>query len=538
MYVRIVTTVNGHAHSWFVLFQKSLFAQIIITVIVTCVCTRILSSHWFRSVKYGKRRNVKLPTLPYWIPGLKHALSLAYNSKPFMARSNCNAYGDGIPFFLDGAGQNMLIILDPEQIQGVLRSSTELDPNPFIHEKIMGALLGSPQEAIDHYISDQGKADYIQITHIRQHTTGSNLGVLDKRLFETLKRSIGQTLLSSPETERTEITDLYAFIEQHVTLAITETLLGSAIVQSYPGMIADLWIHIEATEIFFMGLPRFLVPKAYVARDRLLSNIRKWSLRAETLRNQGAVDTQWDPVAGSALAQEREELYSAMPGHDEHGRAAQALGLLYGGTSLTVPITFWYFYETLRNPSLHERVLTEINNHVDANTNSYNSCNSPHAPSSNPCTQKQHELTAPTHALGEKYLIEKGTTVFILNRYVAQFSHAWARARPQALARPLDAFWAERYLVAGGGDHKRERFSDAGLAGNWTSFGGGEHKCPGRHFARNIGIVTLGVLMGVFECEVCDVEGARELDPKLKERAFGTMKPSGKLAARIRRRAG
>lgn len=63
-----------------------------------------------------------------------------------------------------------------------------------------------------------------------------------------------------------------------------------------------------------------------------------------------------------------------------------------------------------------------------------------------------------------------------------------------------------------------------------------ENRCPGRHFARNIGIVTLAVLLGEFQCEVLDVEGASKMDPPLKDFAFGTMKPTGKVPGRIRRR--
>ncbi|KAJ4377947.1 hypothetical protein N0V83_000777 [Neocucurbitaria cava] len=373
----------------------------------------------------------------------------------------------------------------PEHVKGVLRS-TALDPNPFIHDNILGALMGSPQEAIDHYKSDNGNIDHIQTTHIRQHTTGSSLVSLDKRLFQTLKRSVEQAISPPPAgSEWTKIPDLYGFFEHHVTLAIAETLLGSAIVENYPGIISDLWIHIEYTDHFFMGLPRFMIPKAYAARDRLLENIRIWSTKSQSLRQQNAVDTQWDAVAGSALLQEREKLYGDMPGHDEHGRAAQTLGLLYGGTSLTVPITFWYFFETVRNHTLHDRVLTEINTHSLPESSSYDFMKL----TARPLLRSMHaettryyssnlsvrEVVAPEYALDAKYTIKKGTTVFIPNKYAGQFTAAWAQAKPQAVTKPLDTFWAERFMVSDQ-DGKRERFSDVGFSGNWTSFGGGEHK--------------------------------------------------------------
>ncbi|CAO2647700.1 Nn.00g086220.m01.CDS01 [Neocucurbitaria sp. VM-36] len=478
-----VTEKYNHRPRISAALQDNLYIQALITLFVVCVSTRLLSSHWFKSVKYGNSRDIEPPTLPYWIPGLKHAFSMAFNSKQFLAKC-LEQFGDGSPFFVDAAGQKILIILDPEHIKGVLRSATELDPNPFIHDKILSALMGSPQEAIAYYKSDQSNTDHIQTTHIRQHTTGPGLVSLDKRLFDTLKRSVAQAIRPQADSEWTEISDLYAFFEHHVTLAIAETLLGSAIVQSYPEIISDLWIHIEHTDHFFMGLPRFMIPKAYAARDRLLKNIRNWSTKSQILRQQNAVDSHWDAVAGSALLQEREKLYGEMPGHDEYGRAAQTLGLLYGGTSLTVPITFWYFFETVRKRTLHDRVLSELETHSAPELSSYDFMQL----ATRPLLRSMHaettryyssnltvrEVIVPKYALDAKYTIRKGTTVFIPNKYAGQFTSAWAQARPQALTKPLDKFWAERYIVS---DHgQRERFSDVGLSGNWTSFGGGEHK--------------------------------------------------------------
>ncbi|KAI4911326.1 hypothetical protein J4E85_011235 [Alternaria conjuncta] len=480
---------------------------------------------------------------------------MAYDSHGFLAKC-MKEYGDGSPFFLDGAGERLLFILDPEHIKGALNNSAELDPNPFIHDKIMGALMSSPKAAIEYYNSPESNTDYIQTTHIRQHTTGSNLGLLVQRLFDVMKRTISETLASTPDGTWREIPDLYAFLEYHLSYGITETLLGSSIIESYPEIIPDLWVHIEATDHFFMGLPRFVIPKAYAARDRLLSAIRKWTIKSEALRQANAVNTVWDPVAGSGLLQEREKLYSEMPGHGIEGRSAQTLGLLYGGTSLTVPVTFWYLFETLRNPELQQRVLSEMENHVNEETKAYNFMHL----TSRPLFQSLHaettrmyssnlavrEVTSDVWKLDGKYTVPKGTQVFISHKFAGQFTQGWRAIRPQTVDKPLDTFWPERYLVntstptstptPPNNPDNRSKFSDAGLSGSWTSFGGGEHKCPGRHFARNIGIVTLAVLMGVFEIEVSDLERARRLDPGNKRKAFGTMRPRDRIAGRVRRR--
>lgn len=71
----------------FAALEHNLYIQAIVTAFVVCFCTRILSSHWFQSVKYGNGHGIEPPTLPYWIPGLKHAFSMGYDSKKFLA--NC-----------------------------------------------------------------------------------------------------------------------------------------------------------------------------------------------------------------------------------------------------------------------------------------------------------------------------------------------------------------------------------------------------------------------------------------------------------------
>lgn len=404
--------------------------------------------------------------------------------------------------------------------------------------------MGSPQSAIDFYKSPESTVDHDQMMQVRQHTSGSALASLDSKLFNTLKRNIAQSFPGTTGNKWTDVPDLYAFFEDQATRAIAETLLGSAIVDSYPSFAKDLWTFIESTDTLLLGLPRFMASKAYGARDRLLSHFKTWGRQADELRAQGQVNDQWDPIAGSTLMQQREQLYSSLPGHGEGGRAAQTLGLLYAGTSLMVPVTFWYFYESLRNPSLRERVSAKLAAHRDPTSSTYDIAQL----SATPILQSLYaesarkysaslvarQVVTPVFALDERYLVKQGTTVLIPSKYAGQYTSAWASVRPSLVSRPLSEFWAERFLITG--TVGKERFSDAGLSGNWTSFGGGEHKCPGRFFARDIGVVTLTVLLGEFEVEILDPEGARRLDPVWNESAFGTARPRGKIGARIRKR--
>lgn len=408
----------------------------------------------------------------------------------------------------------------------------------------MGQLLGSPKSAIDYYRSPESTVDHDQMMQVRQHTSGSALAALDGKLFNTFKRNVTKAFPKATADNWIDIPDLYAFFEDQATRAIAETLLGSAIVDSYPSLAKDMWTFIESTDTLLLGLPRFMASEAYSARDRLLAHFESWGQQADSLRAQSKVNADWDPIAGSTLMQEREKLYASLPGHGLSGRAAQTLGLLYAGTSLMVPVTFWFFYETLRNPSLRDRVASELDLHRDPGSSTYDFTQlaatpflqSLYAESARKYSASlvARQVITPVFKLDERYVIKQGTTVLVPSKYAGQYTSAWASVRPSLVAKPLSEFWAERFLVPGAGG--KERFSDAGLSGNWTSFGGGEHKCPGRFFARDIGIVTLSILLGEFEVEVVDPEAARKLDPVHGAEAFGTMRPGGKARARIRRR--
>ncbi|KAH7069669.1 cytochrome P450 [Paraphoma chrysanthemicola] len=536
------TTTNWSENEaqWLAHFKHSAIVQACVTALVICLCTRILSSHWFHQAKYGHGTNVVPPTLPYWIPFLRHALHMAWDTKRFAARCLLK-YGDGTPFFIDAAGKKILVLLDPNQIKRVMNSSKELDPNPFIHEMILGQMLGSPAHTIDFYKNDEGKMDHTQMQHIRQHVTGTSLISMSRKVHERLSLNIGN---QTNGTEWLHISDLFSFVQNHVTVAITETLMGTDIIEQYPQMNADQWTFMDSSIEIVMGLPRFVISRAYDARDRLLTNLKRWNQTSDALRNAGKADTTWDASAGSGLMQERQELYAKTPGFDEDARVSQILGLLFAGNSITPPLTFWYLFETLRDPAMSQQVFTEIHNHLDTQTGSFDLMQL----TVRPILQSLHAettryyasnvavrvVTTPTFALDDKYTIPHGTTLFIYNKFTGLFTAGWNDARPQTTAKPLDTFWAERFLISGSG--KRDRFSDAGLTGNWTSFGGGEHKCPGRHFARNIGIVTLAVLLGEFDCELIDREEVKDIGPKIKETAFGKMEPTRKVAAKLRRR--
>ena len=201
-------------------------------------------------------------------------------------------------------------------------------------------------------------------------------------------------------------------------------------------------------------------------------------------------------------------------------------------------------FEALKDPKIFNLVSAEIKSHYDTKTYTDDIMQL----TVRPILQSLHAetcrfyasnvtvrvVTAPTFALDDKYTIKKDTTVFIYNKFTGQFIPGWNEARPQATSKPLDVFWAERFLISG--DGKRERFSDAGLSGCWTVFGGGDHRCPGKQFSQVIGVATLIAFLGEYDCRLVDLQAAQNATPSVRATAFGKMVPTSIISARLCKR--
>jgi cytochrome P450 len=98
--------------------------------------------------------------------------------------------------------------------------------------------------------------------------------------------------------------------------------------------------------------------------------------------------------------------------------------------------------------------------------------------------------------------------------------------------RPVDEFWPGRFLKQNPETGDLE-FSIAGMEGHWVPFGGGPHACPGRIFAKRQAILALALMVTMYDCEVLAGEKELAMD---QTSPFGTIPPSGKIKARIRRR--
>lgn len=216
-----------------------------------------------------------------------------------------------------------------------------------------------------------------------------------------------------------------------------------------------------------------------------------------------------------------------------------------------VRAVFWYVFEALKDPDLKDRLHSELKECRVAGSSDTTGSDLFDLSkfSTKPLLQSTYaELlrmlvqTTMTRTnengnfdLGPDYTVRKNDTMTIFSSITARNSAAWHTARPEALARPLDEFWPERFLVRKGKDSPQATFSMEGLAECWMPYGGGQRMCPGRHFAKLEIIGTLGVLLENFEMELMDEPEAAKVIPDKRWVPYGTLPPKGTVSVRLRR---
>ncbi len=143
--------------------------------------------------------------------------------------------------------------------------------------------------------------------------------------------------------------------------------------------------------------------------------------------------------------------------------------------------------------------------------------------------------------------IEKNQHLIIFTWPTVQENDSWIQAgRPPP--QPVDEFWAERYLIlekqpSDNNNVKASKSTDVkfslhGLSGRWMPYGGGQHLCPGRHWAKSQIIGTFAFFFSQYEIELLDREKLGKVKPDMSWFPSGALPPKGKVPFRIKKREG
>lgn len=151
-------------------------------------------------------------------------------------------------------------------------------------------------------------------------------------------------------------------------------------------------------------------------------------------------------------------------------------------------------------------------------------------------------------AVDSEWTLSKDSNAISFSQDYALNTKLWAKARPHTVEKPLEEFWAERFLVldkdtsnAQGqrksrGSMNEARFDVQNLELLVPAVDDKQAFGLASDYIRSMQAATLAVLLSEFEMQLCDPDLIDAAMPELRESAFGQVRPKEKIAVRIRKR--
>lgn len=251
---------------------------------------------------------------------------------------------------------------------------------------------------------------------------------------------------------------------------------------------------------------------------------------------------------------------------------------IYRANANSAHTVFWLVYETLRSTTATLGVRDAIrfaqaqesksSSRIHFDFDSF--CSSPLVQSLYAETLRLRSSVLVMRNLNRKdlvlddWIVPRGTVAGVSTYDAHQSENVWNTGSEEN-PHPLTEFWAERFLVypddgnsgplkpkllqpqhrttpsrssspvkpaAGAASDKAPYFSIDVLSGIWIPYGGGQNKCPGRHFAKQEILLTMATLFSYFDIELIGPA------PIVDWSSYGTgvLAPKGSVRFRIRKR--
>ncbi|GME61257.1 nacht and ankyrin domain protein [Neofusicoccum parvum] len=374
-----------------------------------------------------------------------------------------------------------------------------------------------------------------------------------------------------------EMPDFVEFMALEITPATVTAMCGPVLLQLSPDFPRLFWEYNDWIPSFSKGLPRFLIPRAYAVRDKLLGTIKAWHQYATEQTSKldtkpdgeaiGEANGEADAFWGSKFFRERQQTLLAVDDYDADAIASEDFGSIWGFNTNAILASIWATLDVFRDAELLERVRRDVElcrsgagrldidkllkrpllQSIYAETlrlrvHVYISRFAEH-----------EELSVGDWSIPKKSAVLVSTTPAHLD------PDAWNTGRDGR--HPVDAFWADRFLVhpgdaertgplrrsseagaarrrcdsvVGDDDSNEPVFSADNISGSWFPYGGGVRMCPGRQFAKREVLLTLALMASLFDVEVG--ADAAALQMSWADFGLGTQRPTGRLPFRIRRR--
>ncbi|OGE49008.1 hypothetical protein PENARI_c024G00819 [Penicillium arizonense] len=563
------------------LFTSNGLLTLIGTLISITALTYLASTIQGAVTVRNKRHGSRPPTLPYAIPLLGHLPEFLKDTRKFLVRATAQ-YGPSTPVRIQLLNRRMSLLKSADHITALFKSSRDLSSEHWLVQVLVNAFGVEVADAPFYLADDTGISNQPdsrskmanpehRIFHLVYKSVHSGLGgislaEMERQLVRNLSTQIYETDFKSDTW--TEISDLYgSFIRKISFRASIVSLCGSHVFKVIPTFGDDFWVFDSLMPNLFKEIPRWLVPAAYMARDKMKDNLQKWQAFAHDHYDvsQGQLDRrEWEEFFGSRLMRTRHGFFQKMPLSKETV-AADDLGLIWAATANTVPAIGWMLLEVLQRPDLLLRVREEVAPYISRDPSDPsqmvvdipNLCSRPLLQSIYAEVLRFRSGTVinrvPTssdfHIGGWHF--KKGEQIIVSNYNTGRNESVWNQGTFED-PHPVDEFWPERFIVypddpnsgpvlqqeaKKGQDatNSKPTFCLNGTAGSWIPYGGGTRMCPGRHFAKEEMIVTMAMFLTAFDIQLL-TDNNSWIQPDLNYFMFGVMHPKGKIPARIRKR--
>lgn len=127
-----------------------------------------------------------------------------------------------------------------------------------------------------------------------------------------------------------EIPDLTEFVHDHVTKSAIISMFGPHLIRLNPDFVQDIWAFVPDVLHLFLRLPRWLLPKAYRLRDKLLDGIMRYYKHAYENYDPNGPGQDWEEFFGSRFTRTKHmELWEQFEPMDSRARAAEDLSFLW-----------------------------------------------------------------------------------------------------------------------------------------------------------------------------------------------------------------
>ncbi|KAK5657381.1 hypothetical protein OQA88_2951 [Cercophora sp. LCS_1] len=559
---------------------------IIVVPLAISAATYLITSinYWLatNSTQHGRDP----PTVPYWLPVIGSTLEFVLDVEKFIERVRAK-YGDDKPYTVKllGLKGNFNLILNPADYGAILKS-TRYTSNKLLMSEVMEKMFGTPEHVMPMYRNDVSgiSPNPIPGTNVpenqrvwhSQHASsarflvGESLRHLASRYVSALSEGLAVANPNDPvdSGEWVDLADFWPWWRSRVFTATTTALFGPHLIRLNPSIEADFWEYIDVIPMLGKSYPRWLAPRAYAARDRMVAAMKKWQAFARAhadYRDCDADAPKWDEYWGSVWLKVRQRWGQDTGIMDEDALASEDLGLLMAANANAIPMAFWNLIEVYKDRDLRDRVLPELQAGIASSPGQVPLEFDLTPILSSPLLQSIYaevlrmRISLLVTRIPERGVFQHGPWNFqhgafiaLPSGYIGYHEGAW-KDHTAGGQRPVSAFWAERFLVPDEDDepttrrkkHKdvnaekekprKMRFSTDNLEGIWMPYGGGAVMCPGRHLAKQEMMGGVTVFAAYYELEV--TEGwVPKMDPFFY--GVGAQQPAERTPVRIRRKAG